>query len=70
MVSSKRWGTPPPPAFKESVRVAEQNLYTQAKRLVGDREPRQLEFTIQLRAFDTSRSGPPQEVRTFSIIKG
>jgi ATP-dependent Lon protease len=48
---------PPPPAFKESVRVAEQNLYTQAKRLVGDREPREHEFTIQLRAFDADKNG-------------
>jgi ATP-dependent Lon protease len=48
--------TPPPPAFKESVRVAEQNLYGQARRLVGDREPREHEFTIQLRAFDADRS--------------
>jgi len=49
--------TPPPPAFKESVRVAEQNLYTQAKRLVGDRSPREHEFTIQLRAFDADKAG-------------
>jgi ATP-dependent Lon protease len=49
--------TPPPPAFKESVRVAEQNLYTQAKRLVGDRAPREHEFTIQLRAFDADKAG-------------
>jgi ATP-dependent Lon protease len=48
---------PAPPAFKESVRFAEQNLYSHAKELVGDREPRQHEFSIQLRAFDSARSG-------------
>jgi len=48
---------PTPQAFSESVRYAEQNLYTRAKELVGDREPRSHEFSVQLRAFDTSRSG-------------
>ncbi len=48
---------PTPPAFKESVRCAEQNLYTQVKSLVGDRNPRSHEFSVQLRAFDTSKSG-------------
>lgn len=48
---------PVPPAFKESMSYAEQNLYSRASRLVGDREPRQHEFTVQLRAFDASRSG-------------
>jgi ATP-dependent Lon protease len=48
---------PTPQAFSESVRYAEQNLYTKAKELVGDREPRSHEFSVQLRAFDTSRSG-------------
>ena len=48
---------PAPPPFKESVRCAEQNLYVRAKELVGDRDPRQHEFTIQLRAFDSAKSG-------------
>lgn len=48
---------PIPPAFKESVQYSQQNLYAKAKELVGDRDPRMHEFTIQLRAFDTSRSG-------------
>ncbi len=48
---------PAPPAFRESVRFAEQNLYARANELVGDREPRQHEFSIQLRAFDSARSG-------------
>jgi ATP-dependent Lon protease len=48
---------PAPPPFRESVRCAEQNLYVRAKELVGDREPRQHEFTVQLRAFDTAKSG-------------
>lgn len=48
---------PAPQAFRESVGYAEQNLYAQATRLVGDKDPRQHEFTVQLRAFDASRTG-------------
>lgn len=48
---------PPPGPFRESVHCAEQNLLTRARELVGDREPREHEFTVQLLAFDTARSG-------------
>ena len=48
---------PAPPPFKEAVRCAEQNLYVRAKELVGDRDPRAHEFSIQLRAFDSAKSG-------------
>ncbi|WP_028990844.1 protease Lon-related BREX system protein BrxL [Thermacetogenium phaeum] len=48
---------PVPPAFRESVRYGEQNLYVRAKELVGDRDPRAHEFSIQLRAMDAERSG-------------
>lgn len=48
---------PAPPPFSESVRFAEQNLYAQSKHLVGDRDPRSHEFSIQLRSFDVARSG-------------
>ena len=48
---------PVPPAFRESVRYAEQNLYSRAGQLVGDRDPRSHEFSIQLRAFDASKKG-------------
>ena len=48
---------PAPPSFKESIRCAEQNLYGQAKVLVGDRDPRSHEFSVQLRAFDAAKSG-------------
>lgn len=48
---------PTPPAFRESVKVGEQNLYTRAKELVGDRNPREHEFSIQMRAFDADKSG-------------
>jgi ATP-dependent Lon protease len=47
---------PPPPPLKESVRCAEQNLYARAKELVGDRDPRSHEFSIQVRAFDANKS--------------
>jgi ATP-dependent Lon protease len=48
---------PAPAPFKESVRCAEQNLYVRPKDLVGDRDPRQHEFSVQLRAFDSAKSG-------------
>lgn len=48
---------PTPAPFSESIRYAEQNLFSRAKELVGDRDPRQHEFNVQLRAFDASRSG-------------
>jgi ATP-dependent Lon protease len=48
---------PVAPAFRESVRIGEQNLYTRAKELVGDRDPREHEFSIQMRAVDADRSG-------------
>jgi ATP-dependent Lon protease len=48
---------PVPPAFQESVRYAEQNLYSKTKELIGDRDPRAHEFSVQLRSFDASKSG-------------
>jgi len=48
---------PVPPAFRESVGYAEQNLYARSMQLVGDKDPRHHEFTAQLRAFDASKSG-------------
>ncbi|RIV27366.1 BREX system Lon protease-like protein BrxL [Fibrisoma montanum] len=48
---------PTPPPFQESVRFAEQNLYNRAKELIGDRDPRSHEYSVQLRAFDSARSG-------------
>lgn len=48
---------PTPPAFRESVRVGEQNLYTRARELVGDRNPREHEFSIQMRSMDADKAG-------------
>jgi ATP-dependent Lon protease len=48
---------PAPPQFQESVRYAQQNLYSKSKELIGDREARLNEFSIQIRAFDASKSG-------------
>ena len=48
---------PIPPAFRESMGYAEQNLYARSMQLVGDKDPRHHEFTAQLRAFDASKSG-------------
>jgi len=49
--------TPAPPGLKESVKLGEQNLYSLAKKLVGDRDPRTHEFSVQMRAMDNDRSG-------------
>ena len=46
-----------PAPMRESLRMAEQNLYTQAQKLVGDRDPRSHELMVQFRALDSSRSG-------------
>src|SRR5438093_5273655 len=48
---------PAPQAFAESVKYAEANLYSRSAELVGDRNPREHEFSVQLRAFDASKSG-------------
>lgn len=48
---------PAPPAFRESINYAEQNLYARSVQLVGDKDPRNHEFTVQLRGFDVSKSG-------------
>src|SRR5271166_5855541 len=48
---------PAPPAFTESVKYAEANLYSRSGELVGDRNPREHDFSVQLRAFDASKAG-------------
>ncbi len=48
---------PSPAAFQESLRYAEQNLYTKAIQLVGDKDPRSHEFAVQLRSFDAAKAG-------------
>ena len=55
--SVKVLNKPIPPAFRESIGFAEQNLYARSMQLVGDKDPRQHEFTVQLRAFDAAKSG-------------
>ena len=61
---------PTPPAFQESVRIAEQNLYARATQLVGDRDPRAHEFSIQLRTFDAAKSGAKLGVATLIALCG
>ena len=39
---------PVPPAFRESLRVAEQNLYTAGSALVGDYDPRSHQYMVQM----------------------
>lgn len=48
---------PVPPAFKESMSFAIQNMYVKSLQLVGDKDPRQHEFSVQVRAFDAAKSG-------------
>jgi ATP-dependent Lon protease len=48
---------PAPGPFAESLKYAEQNLYARAAELVGDRNSREPEFSVQLRVFDTPKSG-------------
>ena len=57
LIGVKILNQPVPPSFRESTKVGEQNLYSRAKSLVGDRDPRGHEFSIQLRAMDNDRSG-------------
>jgi ATP-dependent Lon protease len=49
--------TPQPQPFRESVKYAEQNLYVRSSELVGDRQPKEHEFSIQLRPLDADTSG-------------
>lgn len=46
-----------PAALPQSVKVGEQILLAQARHLVGDRDPRAEEYTLQLRAIDADKSG-------------
>lgn len=48
---------PAPLAFSESVKYAEANLYSRSSELIGDRNPREHEFSVQLRAYDTAKAG-------------
>jgi len=48
---------PVPAAFKESMSYAEQNLYARSVQLIGDKDPRHHEYSLQLRAFDSAKSG-------------
>ena len=55
--SVKILNRPIPAQFQESVRYAEQNLYRNSTELIGDRDPRSREFSVQLRSFDMSKNG-------------
>lgn len=48
---------PTPPGLRESIKVGEQNLYVRHKELVGDRDPREHEFSIQARPMDSDKFG-------------
>jgi ATP-dependent Lon protease len=61
---------PAPPAFRESVKVGEQILFAQARSLVGDRDPRAQEFTVQLRAIDADKSGGSLGVAVLTALCG
>ena len=61
---------PVPQAFKESIRCAEQNLYARAAQLVGDKDPRSHEFSVQLRGFDAAKSGAKTGVAALIALSG
>jgi ATP-dependent Lon protease len=61
---------PCPPPFQESIKCAEQNLLARAVELVGDRDPRHHEFTVQLRAFDAAKSGNSVGVPALLALAG
>jgi ATP-dependent Lon protease len=61
---------PTPPPFSESIKQAEQNLLARAKELVGDRDPRRTEFTVQLRAFDSAKTGAALGVPALLALSG
>lgn len=61
---------PVPPAFSESIKQAEQNLLARAHELVGDRDPRRSEFTVQLRAFDAAKTGSALGVPALLALSG
>jgi ATP-dependent Lon protease len=58
----------PPAPFRESVRIAEQNLYGRARDLVGERNPREHEFAVQLRSFDAGKSGADLGIATLVAL--
>ena len=61
---------PVPPAFRESVTVGEQNLYARGKELVGNRDPRGLSYSVQLRPFDANRSGAGLGLGVLAALAG
>ena len=61
---------PVPAAFQESIRCAEQNLYARAMQLVGDRDPRSHEFSVQLRGFDAAKTGAKTGVASLIALCG
>lgn len=61
---------PAPAPFKESVRYAEQNLYARGTSLVGDRDPRSHEYSVQLRAFDAAKKGAKLGVPVLIAMSG
>ena len=52
------------------MRYAEANLYSKAAELVGDRNPREHEFAVQLRAYDAVKSGESLGVAALLALCG
>jgi ATP-dependent Lon protease len=61
---------PAPAPFRESVKVAEQILFSHGRNVVGDRDPREQEFTVQLRAIDADKSGSGLGVAVLVAVCG
>lgn len=56
------WQTPSTTC--DAATIARENLDARSGELVGDREPRQHELTVQLRAMDAVKSGASLEALT------
>jgi ATP-dependent Lon protease len=61
---------PSPQAFTESIKYAEANLYSKSAELVGDRNPREHEFAVQLRAYDAAKTGQSVGVAALMAMCG
>ena len=58
---------PVPQNFKAGVQRALQNLYS-SRSMIGDKDPRQHEYTVQLRTFDVSKSGSGLSAASFVAL--
>ena len=61
-------GSDPLPPGQVWAISAEQNLYTRSRELVGDRNPKEHEFAVQIRSFDAAKSGSQVGVAVLTAL--